>query len=149
MKLRSPAPGLIPDGLWQAYADTVFVFRDHEAIGVIRVGQRPDGVTARLLERSAVSAAVFITAYNPQHGPDLAPEHNLDRQRSLRLQLQNRGFRYCGGAGLGTDTAWDPEASLLVLGVTESNAIQLGREFGQNAVVWIEANREVRLLVSH
>lgn len=148
MSLRSPLPDVISDELWQAYAETLFVFRDQDDIGVIRVGQRPDAVTARLLQRAAVTTAVFITAYNPQHGSDLAPENNVTRQETLRAQLAARGVRYFAGAGIGSDPHWDPEASLLVPGVTQDEAVRLGRDFGQNAVVWIESEREVRLLVS-
>jgi hypothetical protein len=146
--LSSPCPDQIPDSLWQAYADTLFVYRDGEAIGVLRVGQKPDALTETLMQQAAVSSAVFITAYNAQHGSDLSPADNQARQQRLRDALQSQGLVWRAGTGIGRDTAYDPEASLLVLGVTERDAIQLGRDYGQNAVVWIESNEVVRLLVS-
>lgn len=143
-----PCPDKIPDSLWQAYADTLFVYRDGDAIGVLRVGQKPDALTETLMQQASVSSAAFITAYNAQHGTDLSPADNQDRQQQLRDVLQSHGLVWRAGVGIGRDTAYDPEASLLVLGVKESDAIQLGRDYGQNAVVWIESNGEVRLLVS-
>lgn len=137
-----------PDSLWQAYAGALFVYRDGAAIGVLRVGQKPNALTETLMQQAAVCSAVFITAYNAHLGTDWSPAHNQDRQQRLRNVLQSRGLVWRAGAGIGRDTAYDPEASLLVLGVTESDAIQLGRDYGQNAVVWIESNEAVRQLVS-
>jgi hypothetical protein len=39
------------------------------------------------------------------------------------------------GEGIGDDGAWPPEPSILVLGIEREAAVQLGRLFGQRAIV--------------
>ena len=41
------------------------------------------------------------------------------------------------GQGVGTDKAWVPERSILGRLSGKSDAVTLGREFRQNAIVWI------------
>ena len=50
------------------------------------------------------------------------------------------------GWGRGEDLNWEPEQSLLALGVGKAQAIELGRRFGQNAVVWGTAGGLAELL---
>lgn len=145
MSLPSPCPDDIPASLWQAYADTLFVFRDGQQLGVLRVGEPPDAVTAAVLQREGVTSGVFITAYWTQEG-DFEEIHR-DNQVLLDT-LRKRGLKCFPGAGIGTDVRHDPEASLFVPGVDEDEAVDLGRRFGQNAVVWVENGAPARLLAS-
>ena len=39
------------------------------------------------------------------------------------------------GEGVGEDPAWPPEASLLILGMRPGQAVKVGRQFGQLAVL--------------
>jgi hypothetical protein len=39
------------------------------------------------------------------------------------------------GEGIGDDGVWPPERSVLVLGIEREAALQLGRRFGQRAIV--------------
>jgi hypothetical protein len=42
------------------------------------------------------------------------------------------------GEGIGDDGTWLPEQIILVLGIERTAAVQLGRRFGQRAIVWGE-----------
>ncbi len=52
--------------------------------------------------------------------------------------LKNKltGYICFEGEGRGSDDKWKPELSLLILGISKENAIKLGKEFEQNAIVY-------------
>jgi hypothetical protein len=39
------------------------------------------------------------------------------------------------GIGVGKEPTWEPELSLLIIGITNEDAILIGNEFEQNAIV--------------
>ncbi len=45
-------------------------------------------------------------------------------------------YRYYEGEGVGEDKTWKPEKSLLILSITKKDAIEIGKKFGQNAIVF-------------
>jgi hypothetical protein len=47
------------------------------------------------------------------------------------------GITYFPGEGQGEDPSWLAEASFLVLGLGREEASDLGRKYGQNAIVWV------------
>lgn len=121
-----------PD-LWRAYETTVFCATvDGEDVRI-----RPGDTDARLeqaLEARNVTAWAFITAWNP--GSQLLSRSENDlRQRSLRDELERRGFAMAEGQGEPADVTWEPEASVLVFGIDEADAVALGVKYGQFAVV--------------
>ena len=66
--------------------------------------------------------------------------HDLEeRLRGLRLVIFH-------GKGEGTSGGWRPEPSLLVLGVGETQAHEVGAAFGQKAVVVGRVGEPARLL---
>lgn len=143
--MTSPCPELIPDDLWDAYAETVYVFRDEDRIGVLRVDALPDGTTEDLLRREEERYGAFITASHPQHGADAG---GAGDNEALRERLRADGYRFYAGAGIGMSPGYDPEASLFVPGLAEADAVALGRHFGQNAVLVVESGRPSRLVAS-
>lgn len=140
--MTSPHPDLIPDDLWDAYAETLYVYRDEDRVGVLRVGALPDATTDELLRREEEGYGAFITAAAPQHG-DSAGDNDALRQR-----LRAEGYRFYAGAGIGMSPGHDPEPSLFVPGLAEADAVTLGRSFGQNAVLMVESGRPTRLVAS-
>lgn len=140
--MPSPRPDLIPDDLWDAYAETFYVFRDEDRIGILRVGALPDATTEDLLAREEERYGAFITAADPQHGPSAGDNG------ALRERLRADGYRFYAGAGIGMSPGHDPEASFFVPGLAEADAIALGRAFGQNAVLVVERGHPARLVLS-
>jgi hypothetical protein len=143
--MTSPRPDLINDDLWAAYSETLYVFRDADRIGVLRAGALPDAATEDLLHREEERYGAFITALQPQHGPATgSPGDNAP----LRERLRADGYRFYAGAGIGMSPGYDPEASFFVPGLSEADAVTLGRDFGQNAVLVVESGKPSRLVLS-
>lgn len=143
--MTSPCPDLIPDDLWEAYAETIYVFRDEDRIGVLRVNALPDGTTEELLRREEEGYGAFITAACPRHG---AAAGSAGDNGALRERLRADGYRFYAGSGIGMSPGYDPEPSLFVPGLAEADAVALGRHFGQNAVLIVESGRPCRLAAS-
>ena len=90
---------------------------------------------------------VFVTAYNPR-GDRVSAEQNVVAQRRLKAWLIKNKYTFFEGEGRGEDpTVWEPEPSVLVLGVTELEARKLGERLSQNAVVMQPLEGPVRLLL--
>lgn len=51
------------------------------------------------------------------------------------------------GHGVGEDPKWEPELSLLIIGITKIDAILLGKKFEQNAIVYGTINTLPELLI--
>lgn len=90
--------------------------------------------------------AAFITASNPlsqQQGPHL----NQIRNTQLRNALTQH--THLVFAGVSTDPAklWPTEKSFLALGINLKTAMLLGRQFDQNAVVWVDTDAIPRLIL--
>jgi hypothetical protein len=106
----------------------------------------PDGTTLALrvgecsapLDRFLAAAGhdrwAFLTACNPRSSR-LDDEHNTERMARLADVVQARGLRAIPGEGRGDGGDWPAEPSLLVLGVEEPQAVEIGRMFDQHAIV--------------
>lgn len=125
-----------------AYLATAYTAETPRGPLVLRVG-RGNADLDRLLDERGVATWVYITAYNPGSVPTPDAE-NETRQRELRAAVERAGYAYFEGAGVGE--GWPAEPSLLVLGVSEAEAEELGRRFGQVAVVVGERGGAARLL---
>jgi len=92
-----------------------------------------------------VTTWVFVTAHNPRSVPRSAAD-NESAQGQLEATVRSQGWVFFQGYGLGQGGAWPPEPSLLVLGPGVEQARDLGRSFGQAAVVVGELGGQARLL---
>lgn len=97
----------------------------------IRIGVRHPGLDAWL----GGQCWAFITAWNPGSQP-LPEEENHSRQNELEAALREGGWSYFPGAGVPEETGWRPEESFLVAGIPLEEALELGRRFGQYAILW-------------
>jgi hypothetical protein len=114
-------------------ATTYRVFVTHEAPIDLRIGERSARLDA-LLEKHAIETWAFITAWNP--GSHRIPaEENEARQAALLSLLRERGLHFFDGSGIPADSAWQAEPSVLVLGISVDDAVELGRRFDQLAIV--------------
>ncbi|MFP6664711.1 MAG: DUF3293 domain-containing protein [Deltaproteobacteria bacterium] len=99
----------------------------------IRIGRR-NAALDFLLEETAATTWAFLTGWNPQGGVAGRTPENLARGEELRRACA--GFRCHEGAGLAEEGSDHPaEQSLLVLGIGRAEAVEVGRRFGQLAVV--------------
>ena len=86
-----------------------------------------------LLNNSSESWA-FITACNPY-----SVMQNEDVNTLLNTQLERylleKQYLFFKGMGVGDDDSWEAEASFMVLDIRKEDAIKLGKQFKQNAIV--------------
>jgi len=132
--------------LVQAYLETDYCFTCSGELITIAAGEHNRRVD-RLLQDSGESSWAFITAWNP-YSEDLSPEVNHERQNKLQERLKD--YRYFQGYGKARTGDWPAEDSLMVVGIEAKEAQEIGREFGQNAIVLGRLGRpaEVRWLLA-
>lgn len=119
-----------------AYMATTYVVYGPGAEFRIRIGHECRELDA-LLNQHEMSSWAFVTACNP--GSELmTPEQNRTAMASFRYDVVSAGFHFLDGAGVPDalhGSGWSPEPSLLILGITRDGAIDLGRKYGQRAIV--------------
>ena len=97
-----------------------------------------------LLISFGVEEAVWLTAYNPK-GQRRDEEANLDDQMRLLGQIEDARLNYFVGHSMDASGDWY-EPSYLVLGLTEAEGMRLGRDFGQLAIIGVDAEGSTRLI---
>jgi len=126
--------------LLAAYLATVWSVEGPD--GVLEV--RPGRIAPPPLRPSAI-----VTAYNPASQQRSADENDR-ADAALRARIADAGWASWRtlARGTGDDAgAWD-EPGWLLRGDARDFAIQLGVEFGQNAIVWIDAEGEVTIVTT-
>lgn len=141
---RGTEATVIDRELLTAYLATEFVVSGTSEI-VFKVGQRSAALDA-LLRWHKSERAAFITAFNPFSEARTGPE-NAQAQASLLRQVEAWGLNWLDGEGRDPTGQWPGEPSVLVLGISESQARELGQHFGQNALVWCQANSSPELVL--
>ena len=119
--------------LFEAYKNTTY--RVYLTLGEIdiRIGVM-NPLLQELLLSNHVASWAFITACNPY-----SVMQNVDVNTFLNTQLERylsgKQYVFFKGMGVGDDDSWEPEASFMVLNIRKEDAIKLGKQFKQNAIV--------------
>ncbi len=101
----------------------------------LRVGQASAGLAA-LHQTHGVDGSAFLTAYNP-YAKKADEKVNQNRQEDLKQELSGRSLTFLPGEGQHPTNGWEPEPSVLVLGLSLEAAKVMGRKCEQAAIVWI------------
>lgn len=114
---------------------------------VLKIG-RASAELQGLYAQTGAASALFITAFNPE-GALASDAANAQAHERLRGDLVALRVAHAQGEGVGTDADedWPAEKSFLALGIERSRAEELGRRYGQDAVVWADADGVPRLLL--
>lgn len=131
----------IPQELIDAYNATRFtVFEPSITIKTESVNESLDS----LLEQYECDQWAYITSVNPfsETHTDVENEHSFE---SLKNDVSD--YQSFIGEGVGTDPAWKPEVSLLILGISKTEAKRLGNKYGQNAIVYGKAGKKAELVL--
>lgn len=112
---------------------------------VIRIGE-PNADLDELLEAEGSTVAAFITAANP-HGKATSAWKNEVANAALVESLAKAGYRCFEGEGRDPQKRWKPERSALVIAIPRADAVNVGRVFGQNAIVYVERGRAPELVL--
>jgi hypothetical protein len=99
----------------------------------LRCGERSPDLD-RLLAAHQLSEWAYVTACNPGSEP-LSDGENARRTHELGEWLRGLRLVIFHGKGVGTRGDWPAEPSLLVLGLGEAKAREVGAAFGQKAIV--------------
>ena len=112
---------------------------------VLRVGVRSPQL-AQQHAAHGTSCSAFITACNPR-GLQRGADENETAQRELARVLSKQGRAVIEGEGVHPTNGWPREASYWVPGLEREAAQQLGRQFGQNAIIWAGSDAVPELLL--
>jgi hypothetical protein len=127
--------------LIEAYKNTKYkVFESNLTIEVGKLNQELDD----LLKKHESDKWAFITAYNP-YSKVLTQDENKSRHNEMKELVRN--YITFEGHGVGEDPTWEPELSLLIIGITKDEASKIGKKFEQNAIVYGEFNSKSELLI--
>ncbi|HLJ12219.1 MAG TPA: DUF3293 domain-containing protein [Planctomycetaceae bacterium] len=88
----------------------------------------------RALSEAGAHDWVYITACNPL-SQALSDQENASRMLDLEARLRAMSCVVFHGRGVGRIGNWPAEPSLLVMGLSVDEGLNLGREFGQAAIV--------------
>ncbi len=120
--------------LRQAYLDTIYrVRREPQPIDIC-VGEANPALD-ELLELHGARQWAFVTASNP-HSRALSDGDNAARNAELKCSLDVSGWRTLDGVGIPRRPGWQPEDSVLILGIDRDTAITLARRWQQKAIVY-------------
>jgi hypothetical protein len=132
------------EALWRAYEATRFRAQIPTGTIEIRIGKVCPELDQVCKDNGSTSWC-FITAWNPgTERPEL--EENDRRNIALRSDLTAVGCEVYDGCGVGEDPSWKPEESFLALGISEEDGAELGRRYGQYAIVVGEPGAPARLI---
>ena len=99
----------------------------------LRVGE-PSSRLDCWLQAAGVENWAFVTACNPR-ATALDESANRQRHDALRERVSAAGWISVEGLGVPLGNDWRPELSLLIAGIARGDALRLGREFDQLAIV--------------
>lgn len=99
----------------------------------VRVGQASAELDA-LLAAHDVTEWAFITAYNP-YSQQRPPAENAARDAALCARLATLGLDYIDCDGVDDDGTWPTEHGHIIFGIGRAQALALGRQFEQNAIL--------------
>jgi hypothetical protein len=97
----------------------------------LRVGQ-PHPFLDDMMAFRGIEEYAYLTAWNPG-SKELPDEENRVRQDALRARLRGK-HPVIEGVATADDGSWTEE-SLLVLGISRADALDLARSFGQVAIL--------------
>ena len=126
-----------------AYRATDYVAKLPDGPATLRVDTPCPALAAYLAQVGAETAGV-ITAYNPYSEPCEA-EENRTAHAALKETLKAMGLATLPCDGSDPAGHWPTEHGLLVPGIGKAALRGLATVFGQNAVLWIEADGVPRL----
>ncbi|MDQ3016199.1 MAG: DUF3293 domain-containing protein [Bacteroidota bacterium] len=109
---------------------------------VIRIGQNNLDLDKFLILNHARDWA-YITAYNPGSKLLSKEENEISHQKLLEEVVD---YKIWEGEGITNNSTWEPEKSLLILGISKENAIRVSSKFGQNAFVFGETGKIAELI---
>lgn len=124
----------VDDELIQAYIATDFQVNTDPTF-ILKIGDY-SAELSEVYKQHNCKVSAYITAWNPL-GKTLSNLENKSLNNALKDSISDK-YKLIEGVGLDPDGKWPGEESFLVLGINREDAMQLGRKFKQNAIVFNE-----------
>lgn len=131
--------------LYDAFRDAEYRVEIPGAAPVLLAIDTPSAELEKALAKTGARTWAIITAWNPDSQQQSEAE-NRNAQRALEQRLEHEGWAFWPSRNQARGGAAYVEPSCFVLGPTPEKAAELGRDFGQVAVVWGERGQAPRLL---
>ncbi|MGE5385869.1 MAG: DUF3293 domain-containing protein [Betaproteobacteria bacterium] len=126
------------EGLAAAYAATTYCVFLPQGPLELRLEQA-NAALVRWLKDEDITAWAILTAHNPRSERFSAAE-NAERQSSLECKLLEQGYEPYVGENRADNGQWGAEETCFIPKISLPQAIVLARQFGQNALVFGEAD---------
>ena len=133
----------IPASLIRAYEATDYRVLE-PAPFIMKIGRRSLELED-LYRRTGARTATVITAWNPRSEKRTDAENDA-AQANLIGDLERAGLAHLPALGADPKGEWKGEVSLLVLDAPKETVEALGRKYGQNCIVCVEADAVPRLV---
>lgn len=112
---------------------------------VVCIGHYSERVKSLLTQSTAFCSAI-VTAYNPYS--QLNNENqNCFANELLRDFLVRNHYRFLESLNVDPTQTWPPEKSFFIFDLGLHTAQDIGRQFGQNAIVWVDHDAIARLIL--
>lgn len=121
--------------LVRAYREAIYIVNSEGRAISLKVGEVNSDLVKLMRSKKVITAAV-LTAYNP-YSEVTSNEENERSQSNLLDKLGQKSVHCMVAIGTDANEEWDPEPSILVLGISLQDAEALADEYGQNAFIWI------------
>lgn len=123
--------------LLAAYAATAYRVTTPAGEFALRLGVADAGLAA-WMHAAGIVALHILTAYNP-HSRRADDAANAAQQAALLTAVRRAGRPCLAGCNV-ADGDWPPEPTCVLLDAPAAEARALGREFGQDAIVGVDAD---------
>ena len=127
----------IEDSLIEAYKNTNYYIHHINKI-TVNIGKKNQQLI-NLFKDDKITSASIITACNP-FSKIMTEEQNLIAQLKLKKLIEDNNLSFMDAMGQDAKLEWPGEASYFIENITKIEAIKMGKEFNQNAIVWIDEN---------
>jgi hypothetical protein len=134
----------IENELIEAYQNAEYVLFSNPEV-IMHIGEYNPDLHELMTARQCQQAA-FISAYNP-YSEIIEDSENVKRHGDLLDAVNGLGLDTVLGEGRDVERQWLGEISLLIFDIDRITADALGNEYGQNAILWIEADAIPQLVL--
>ncbi|MDV6345765.1 DUF3293 domain-containing protein [Nitrosomonas sp. Is37] len=135
----------IPAKLIQNYVTAHYQARIDSGTLTLLIGQHSK-LLSKLMKEYGTQCVLYITACNPHSQPQ-DREANLTASNQLFVLLSTLSNHIFSGKSSDPAGKWPAESSFLALGIDFVASKTLGRQFDQNAIVWVDLDAIPRLIL--
>ena len=127
-----------------AYRQAIYEVFSEKGVIQLRVNVT-NFVLNELLQQYEQTTWALITAYNPYSEP-LSIQENQKRNEALTTEMKPIYINLLSAVGRDESGEWLPEESLFVMGINRGDAIEIGKKYCQNAILYGEIGKPPELL---